>query len=280
MILVTGAGGTIGGYTARILAGEGHAVRLLTRDRARLGPPPGGCEVAVGDYADADSLRKAVVGVDAVLAVTNDPRSAADDERLAGAAREAGVRRLVKLSGLGVTDAGAQDRITAWQRETEEVVRASGLEWTLLRPRAFMSNTLSWAASVRESATVRTWPADVPAACVDPRDVAAVAAAALTGAGHAGAAYALTGPEPLTARERTDIVARVLDRPLRFEEEPADRVRAGHARRYGGELADALLAVAARRSEVDPTLPGLLGRPAGGFADWVRDHAHHFGPGE
>lgn len=279
MILVTGASGTIGAETARLLAEEGRRVRLLTRDSARVTAPPGRCEVVVGDYTDHGSLRRAMAGAGAVLAVTNNPGTVEHDAALLDAARSAGVERLVKLSALGVLDADADDLITRWQRSAEERVRDSGLQWTLLRPRAFMSNTLSWAATVRERDTVCAWPADTPSACVDPRDVAAVAALALTGPGHGGRAYALTGPQPLTVRERVRILSEVLGRPLRYEEEPPEVLLHRYESRYGSRTAHALLAVAARRSRVDSTLERLLGRPARGFAEWVRDHAYRFSDG-
>ncbi|NGO68926.1 NAD(P)H-binding protein [Streptomyces sp. SB3404] len=276
MILVTGASGTVGGAAARQLARAGHAVRLLSRSPDRLVPPPGRCEVAAGDYADPASLRAAVRGVRAMLVVTGDPRTTAHDAALLEAARGARVRRAVKLSAQGVADADAQDMITRWQRATERLTRESGLEWTLLRPRAFMSNSLGWAPAVRAGDTVRTWPADVPAACVDPRDVAEAAVLALTGPGHRGRAYPLTGPEQLTARERVRLLGESLGRELECREEPRQRALDGYARRYGSELAEALLACAGRRSGTEPALERLLGRPPRRFAEWARDHAGHF----
>ncbi|MFP8960099.1 NAD(P)H-binding protein [Streptomyces nanhaiensis] len=281
MILLTGASGTVGRETARLLTADGHRVRLLTRDPARLPEPGPLAETAVGDFGDPGAVRAAMSGVRAVLVVTSDPLNPGHDAALVRAARQAGVRRLVKLSALAVTDPEADDLITRWQREAEETVRASGLEYTLLRPRAFMSNTLAWAADVRRSGTVRLWPADAPSACVDPLDVAAVAARALTGPGHAGRAYALTGPRPLTARQQVQVLARELGRPLTVEESSREELLRRLRGRFPEPLAEALAEMAARRlggagARVDPTVERLLGRPARSYRQWVREHSSSF----
>ncbi|MEU4209733.1 NAD(P)H-binding protein [Streptomyces sp. NPDC026206] len=280
-ILLTGASGTVGGATARLLAGRGHAVRLLGRDPARLPQPGPHVEVATGDFDDPATLREAMAGIHAVLVVTGDPRLPGHDANVVRAAQDAGVRHLVKLSALAVTDPAAQDFITCWQREAEERVRACGLDWTLLRPRAFMTNTLAWAEGIRRSGTVRAWPADSPAACVDPYDVACVAARVLTEPGHAGQAYGLTGPAALTAREQAELLSRVLGRRLDFEELLPEQVRRAAEARYGAQVAQALRESAERqvkgaKRQVEPALERLLGRPGRGYAEWARENAALF----
>ncbi len=139
-------------------------------------------------------------------------------------------------------------------------MRGCGLEWTLLRPRAFMSNSLSWAASVRRERTVRALYGSAPNACVDPRDIAEAAARALTEEGHAGRAYTLTGPQALTAVEQTRRLGRLLGIPLRFEELTLAQARTALAGRFPPPLVEALLASAERqragaKAHVDNTVP-------------------------
>ncbi|MET9857284.1 NAD(P)H-binding protein [Streptomyces sp. NPDC006450] len=280
MILITGATGTIGREVVRLLPAH-LAVRILARDPAAVTGVPATAETVQGDYADPRSLMRALSGVRAAFLVTN--RIADDDARFLRAARSAGVRHVVKLSAAGVTDGEAEDLITRWQRGNEELWRGSGLEWTLLRPRLFMSNTLSWAGSVRTHGAVRALYGASANACVDPRDVAEVAVRALTGdgAGYAGRALTLTGPEPITAVRQTDQLAELLGRPLRFEELGPGRARTVLAERYPRDVVDALLERAERqregcKSEVDGTLPALLGRPARSFRVWARRHLSAF----
>ncbi|QGV80116.1 NAD(P)H-binding protein [Streptomyces ficellus] len=283
VVAVTGATGTVGRLVAHGLAADGAAdVRLLTRDPARAARQGLPGRAVAADFGERGGLRAALEGADAVLVVTGDPLRPDHDENVLAAARAAGVRRAVKLSALAVLDPGAQDALTRWQRDNEERLRASGLEWTLLRPRAFMTNTLGWAASVRADGTVHALGGSGRNACVDPRDVADAAVRALLDPERAGDAYALTGPEPLSAREQTDVLAQILRRPLRFreltEEQALERWRA----RWPEPLAQALLESARRqeagaKAAVADGVREATGHAPRAFADWARDHAEAFG---
>ncbi|MET7452023.1 NAD(P)H-binding protein [Streptomyces sp. NPDC005574] len=282
MILLTGATGTVGRLVARRLSGVAP-LRLLSRDPGRAAALAGPRdEVAGGDFDDRSSLDRALKGVRSALLVTSDPLAPAHDERFLAAARAAGVRHVVKLSALAVTDPGATDLITTWQRHNEQLLRGSALLWTLLRPRAFMTNTLGWARSVREEGVVRAQNGSATNATVDPRDIAEVAARALLETdAHAGRAHALTGPEAMSAVRQTEILGEVLRRPLRFVELTEDEARRRLLTRLPAPVADALVESAARgragaKNRVDPTTAHLLGHPARCYRDWVREHVPVF----
>ncbi|WP_222514723.1 NAD(P)H-binding protein [Streptomyces salinarius] len=280
-IALTGATGTVGSQVARLLAPH-HHLRCLTRspERAtRLGVPGLAVEA---DLDDPASLPRALTGTDTLLMVTFDPLRDAHDAHLLAAARSSGIRHVVKLSALAVTDPRAQDLITRWQRACEERVRASGMSWTLLRPRAFMSNCLSWAGTVRDGGVVRTLHGGSPNTCVAPEDVAAAAARALTSPKCAGRTYALTGPEPVSAREQVAQLAEVLGRPVRHEELTETQALDAWRSRYPAELAQALLESADRqargaKSEVCGGVREAIGREPGTFRAWMRRHASAFG---
>ncbi|MFD5625872.1 MULTISPECIES: NAD(P)H-binding protein [unclassified Streptomyces] len=282
MILVTGATGVVGREVVRRLPSD-LGVRVMVRKPAQVAAfAESGVDVVVGDFGDAASLARAVDGVSAAFVVT--VRLGADDDvRFVRAAQRAGVQRLVKLSAAAVLDEGAVDLVTRWQRANEELLRVSGVEWTLLRPRAFMSNTLGWASSVRGEGVVRALYGESACACVDPRDVAEVAARVLAQPGHAGRAYTLTGPEALTAADQTRQLARLLRVPLRFEELTRDAAREGWSRRYPPAVAQALLESAERqragvKAQVLDTVRVVTGRPAGSFLQWAGDHLEAFAP--
>ncbi|MFJ1592759.1 NAD(P)H-binding protein [Kitasatospora albolonga] len=279
MILVTGATGAVGREVAGLLAGTGP-VRILARRPERVAVRGPEVDVVAGEYGDRDSLDRALRGVDAVFLVTNSPTEP-DDERVATASAAAGVRRLVKLSMMAVEEPDADDFITRLQRGNEQAVRDSGVPWTFVRPRTFMSNTLSWAPGIRSEGVVRALYGTSPVACVDPRDVAAVAVAALTGTGHEGRTYAVSGPEAITAREQTEELAEALGRPLRFEELTPDRAREALLAKYPRPVAEAFLESAERqragaKAAVVPTVEQLTGRPARTFRTWAADHAGAF----
>ncbi|MFD8584353.1 NAD(P)H-binding protein [Streptomyces californicus] len=279
MILVTGATGAVGREVAAQLAAAGP-VRILARRPERLGAVGNRAEVVAGAYADRQALDRALRGVTSVFLVTNSPTEP-DDERVAAAAAEAGVHHLVKLSMMAVEEPDAADLITRLQRENERTIRESGVPWTFVRPRTFMSNTLSWAAGIRSDGVVRALHGDAPVACVDPRDVAEVAVAALTGTGHEGRAYAVSGPEAITAREQTAQLSRVLGRPLRFEELGVAAARTALLAKYPRPVAEAFLESAERqragaKAGVVSTVRQLTGRSARPYSVWSADHADAF----
>ncbi len=294
MILVTGVTGTVGGEVARLLAARPAAepVRVLVRDPARPRSAPPGAEVATGAYGDRAALLRALRGVRAAFLVTTDvaahtdaPADAgpgrSDDARFAAAAVAAGVLHVVKLSAYTAGEAGADDLIARWHRAAEKVIRGSGLGWTILRPRAFMSNTLAWAPSVRAEGVVRAVHPSSHNACVDPRDVAEAAVRALTGPGHADRVYPLTGPEAVSAAEQTEQLARALRRPLRCEELTLEEAAGQWARRYPPAVVEALLSSAERQARggkaaVDPAFTRLTGRRARPYRQWAADHREAF----
>ena len=147
MILVTGGTGFVGSHLLRRLAQTEPAgtVRTLVRNRAKAAVPAG-VEVVEGDITKPESLAAAVVGVDVVIhaaAITGDrkePYSGAYDrinrvgtENLVAAAKQAGVNRLVVLSGLGCRPAPAGTYMaTRWGME--QAVRRSGIPFVILQP--------------------------------------------------------------------------------------------------------------------------------------------------
>lgn len=144
-ILVTGANGFVGRHLVQRLAGGGFAVRAMVRDRARLLAPPS-VEVVEGDVTRPQSLTAVVEGVDIVIhsvAITGEqkePYRGAYDrvnrvgtENLAAAARAAGVKRLISLSGLGNhPDKAGTYMATRWGMD--EAVRNSGIPYFLVQP--------------------------------------------------------------------------------------------------------------------------------------------------
>jgi NADH dehydrogenase len=145
MILVTGGTGFVGGHVVRALRSSGKDVRCLARTRARAGELEAlGCEIAEGDVTDRASLARATTGCEAVIhLVAIIAGSRVDFERVmvAGtrnvvdAAGEAGVRRFVLMSALGVSEA-TKDLVPYYgaKWEMEQTVAASGLKQVIFRP--------------------------------------------------------------------------------------------------------------------------------------------------
>jgi uncharacterized protein YbjT (DUF2867 family) len=275
VILVTGASGNVGAEVSRAVLAAGHRVRGLSRQSSAAGIPAG-AEVVPGDLNDRSSLRPALAGVDAVFLLAGYP----DVTGLLADMRAAGVGRVVLLSSGAVAGGDLDNEVVRFNVVSEAAVRDSGLDWTVLRPSGFMSNTLQWIPQLRAGDVVREAFADVPIAVIDPYDLGAVAAAALTSGGHNWQSYRLTGPEPLLPADRAAILGRVLGRDLRLVAEPDDDARRRMGESMPDTLVDAFFQFFRRGgyddSHVDGTAARLLGRPPRTFGDWALAHAEAF----
>ncbi len=270
MFLVTGATGNVGAEVVSALVTAGAPVRaLVRRPDVRL---PAGVEVAVGDLTSPGGLTDALKGVEGVFLLSG-------YEDVSGPLRDAGVRRVVLLSGGSAALADMDNAVSRYMTLSERALRESGLDWTFLRPRAFMSNALRWLPQLRAGDTVRVQFPDVPVACIDPADIAAVAALALAG-GHEGRIHELTGPVAMRPAEQVSVLASVLGRDLRADELSDDETRveleAGMPREYVDAFWNFYVDGTLDEATVYPTVPEVTGRPARTFGEWAEAHAAAF----
>lgn len=278
MILVTGATGHVGQELVPQLLDAGQQVRVFTRDARKVAHLGERVECVVGDFDRPETLAAAMQNVDRVFLVTYETRQ---DSNALEAAKRAGVQHVVKLSTLEASDAVLQ--IGKWHREREQLIEASGLTWTFLRPGMFMTNTLDWFAdSIKQQGAVYFPGGKGKVAPIDPADIAAVAVKALTQPGHCGQAYALTGPELLAMSEMVNIIAGVIGKPLKYTSIPAFAAK-GWMLKSGMDkvLVNALLEMLAslRKNHgavLTDGVPQVLGRPARTFEAWCREHRAAF----
>jgi uncharacterized protein YbjT (DUF2867 family) len=226
-ILVTGATGNTGGEVLRQLLDAGHAVRVLVRNPEAAQKLPPGAQAAIGDYDDIASLDAAFAGVEAVYAVTPvSPRALDWMRNLIDAARRAGVRRFVKMSGMtAAPDAGAT--LIRRHNEADEYLRASGVPYTILRPNSFMQNQLGNAGSIKSQGTIFQATGEARQSLIDVADVAAVAVKALTEPGHEGQIYVLTGPESLDLHAVAAKIGGAIGKPVTYVPIPPAAVEQG-----------------------------------------------------
>jgi uncharacterized protein YbjT (DUF2867 family) len=276
MYLVTGATGNVGAELVRTLAGAGEPVRAVVRNDAARAKLPDGAEGFVGDLNDPQSLAPALDGVRGahLLAGYNGL------DQLVPEMKSAGVERVVLQSSSAAPSGDLTNAVAKYHILSERAVRDSGLAWTFLRPNSFMSNALRWLPQLQAGDVVRDAFADVPIATIDPRDVAAVSAAALTSGDHDGQAYRLSGPESLLPAERLEILAKALGRDLRFEGQSDEEARAEMNENMPTEYVDAFFRFF-RDGEVDestvlPTVNEVLGREPRSFEEWAVEHADAF----
>ncbi len=285
MILVTGATGTTGGATVQALADAGVEARALVRDPSKF-TAPAGIEVVTGSFDDAASLDAALDGVShAYLVLPASPEQVELETAFVDAAACAGVEHLVLLSVIGADDEGSEAlRFGRAHRAAEKAVRESGLQWTFLRPNGFLQNYLGQAASIAgQGVFYSALTAGAAVSHVDARDIGEVAAKALSEPGHAGQAYALTGPEALTDDDIAARLSAVLGRTVEHVTIPPEAQR------------EAMLGMGIPEWTVDglgelyafyetgiaggvaPDIERVLGRPARSVDDFAADHRAAFG---
>ena len=227
-VLVVGATGMLGRPVVRRLVEEPCAVRALVRDPKRAGPLlPEACELVTGDLRDARSLERALAGVGAVyvnLAAPRSPRRG-DLERegvplIVTAARRAGVRRLLKISFMGVPEAREAWWQAAHKAESEQAIVDSGLDYVIFRP-TWLMESIPLFMRGRRLLVPRTPPDPVYWIAGD--DYARQVAAALWSGPNR--IYTIQGPEPLSFRQAADRFAAACRPPLRVAEIPLWVVR-------------------------------------------------------
>ncbi|MFE6178150.1 NAD(P)H-binding protein [Streptomyces sp. NPDC056464] len=274
MIVVTGATGNVGRPLVRALVEAGEQVTAVSR-RVSAGDVPAGTRHHQADLTDPDRLKPALAGAKALFLLTSGDFMAAGGDLgpVLDVAGESGVRRVVLLSSQGV---GTGDHPSA----LEDAVRASGPEWTMLRPGGFHSNALHWADMVRARREVAAPFGDVALPTVDPADIAEVAAHALREPGHDGEVYELTGPAPVSPRQQTAAIGDALGETVNFLELTRAQAREHMLHAMPEPVVESTLDLlgtppAALRA-VSPDVERVLGRPARTFAEWAGRNAGAF----
>lgn len=283
MITVTGATGNVGSQAVRELIARGLPARAFVRDgataRALLGEE---VEIVEGDFGDPGSLRRALAGAEKVfLASADGPEKIAHELAVIDAAAASGVRLVVKCSTIGAEPGSASPPFD-WHGRIEEALRRSGLPTVVLRSCFYMTNLLASADQVRSSGKLFAPAGPAGIAMIDPRDTGAVAAAVLSGDGHEGRTYVLTGPESITYAHVAKTLGQATGGSVDYVDVPDDALREGlvaagmpdwlvtHLGALFPLIREGALA------ETTDTVPALLGRAARRFDEFAREHATAF----
>src|SRR6266576_1056166 len=191
MILVTGATGLNGSEVVRRLSAKGVYVRALVRSTARaegLASLPM-VEIVEGDMARPETLTGPLRGVErAMLISSSDPAMLEVQSNFIEEARKAGVKHVVKLSGI-MPELDSPFRFARMHGEIERRLEASGMAYTHLRAGEFMHSYFRQVPSIVNRGELRLPMADARIASIDIGDIADVAADVMTGSGHEGKTY-------------------------------------------------------------------------------------------
>jgi uncharacterized protein YbjT (DUF2867 family) len=278
MILITGANGVVGRHVLELLLQDGTAVAAVSRGPDST-PLPAGVEVVSGDLFRPQWLETALKGVEALQI---SPRATGPGlGELLTLAVEQGVERVVLLSATTVEYPAGEARFAAQFARAEDLVRRSGMKWSVLRLADFAANALAWAPQIKAGDVVRGAYGRAATSPIHEADIAAVAVQALRDGAHAGSVHTLTGPQSLDQHEKVRLLGAAIGRTLTFQELPPDQVRRamlaqGLPEDVPARLLGSLADYSERPGPTTNTVEELLGRPASTFADWARDNASAF----
>ena len=223
-LLVTGAAGRTGGYTAKLLLERGHRVRALVHrfdDRAAL-LRDSGAEIVVGDLHDIDTVREAAEGVRAAYFVYPiSPGLLEATTTFAETAEDAGVSAIVNMSQISARRGAASDAARIhWLGE--RILDWSPVAATHVRPTYFAEwFTIFCAREIRDEGVMRLPFGDGRHAPITAEDQGRVIAAILENpAEHAGQVYPLFGAVEMNHYQIAEAISEVLGQPVRYE--PAD----------------------------------------------------------
>src|SRR2546421_3859935 len=282
MILITGASGSVGKAVLQEAIRKASKVRAMYRSKEEAAKAPSGCEARLADYADKRSLSKALDGVTSVFVVCSPiPQLVELESNVLDVCKESGVKHVVVNSALG---AGDYDKsFPGWHRKVEDKLKASGMEFVILRPNGFMQNTITYLApSIKAQGVFYDAMGNAKTSYIDVRDVAAVAAKTLTTDGHAGKIYELNGPEAIT---QDDLAKRIAAKSGR-EGKHVNISREAHQKAmfdlgmpaWQGtaliELQDYY--VSGRAAAVDGVVEKVLGKPARTMDAFLTEYVNEF----
>jgi uncharacterized protein YbjT (DUF2867 family) len=279
MILVTGASGNVGSQIVHQLLSQGRNVRVFTREAENVAAWKGRVEVALGDFTQPETFAAAVVGAEAVF-LMNGALADSSFRQLVSIAREQGVQRAVFLSSQFAAEPASP--IGRLHKEKEDALLASGLEVAILRASGFMSNTNQWLGSIKAEGIVYNPMGEGKVGSIHPADIAAVAVHALTAPRLTETFFELTGDTPLTTAEKVAVISRVLGRPLRVVDVPAEAaveglLKNGIPPQVAQALGESFAAIRdGRAASITDTVERVTGKKPRSFESWVREHAARF----
>jgi len=284
MILVTGASGTVGKAVLQEVAKSGAKHRAMYRSAEDAAKALAGTETVVGDFARPQTLANALRNIESVFLVCSPiPDLVQLEGNMIDASLAAGVKHIVLNSAMGAGDYAKS--FPSWHRKVEDRLKSSGVSYTVLRPNSFHQNVLTYyAPSIRAQGVFYGSVGNARTSFLDVRDIAAVAAKALSGGAHSGKTYELNGPQALTYSELAAKIANHAGRPVQYVDIPAEAQRKAMLEQGMPEWqVTALLDLQnyyfiGNGGNVDGVLQGLLGRAPIAMDQFLEEFATEFRP--
>lgn len=222
MILVTAGTGNVGKHVVRLLSDKGDSVRALTRYPDRQEKIPN-VEWVFRDPGKPEMNRDVMSGVDRMVLITPAHEDmVAHQTSLVDAALKAGVKKIVKLSGLGAGP-NAPIRLPLNHHRIEQHIVSAGISYGFVRPNLFMQVLLGFGDSVKDGGVIHAPVGDGAISFNDARDVARVLVAELDK--RESSIVEMTGPDSLTFQQAARIIGEVIGRDVRHVDVTPEQAR-------------------------------------------------------
>jgi uncharacterized protein YbjT (DUF2867 family) len=276
-VLVSGASGNIGQPLVAELKARGADFAVM---RSKAVADSHGIETRVADFSDVAALTAAFRGIDTLFLlfplVENKLELA---KNAAAAAKAAGVKHIVRSSGAGA-DASSHFALPKLQGQIDDVLTATGIPTTFLRPAGFMQNYVTYQTQAIKAGTIYMADGGKPQSLIDARDIAAAAATILVNpASHAGHVYTLTGAESFSGVDAAGMISNAIGKTVTHVSVPTaaavKTMQDWGMPAFIVEIMDSLnhIVSAGYASAVSPDAENLLGRKPRTFAKFVAENA-------
>ena len=219
-VLITGATGNTGSLLVPKLLKSDVDVSIFVRDEAKASElQKMGAKVVLGDLDKPETIRPAVMDVDKIYLLTwNGQTQLKQAENFIKEAGRTGKPHIIRHSMWG----SENSRIIQQGYKVDEIIKSSGMPWTILKPTFFMQNTMMAAQTIASDGIIYWDMKDGKLGMIDVRDIADSAYAVITGKGHEGKSYILTGPESISFHDVAHAFSRVLGKEVKYVNVPGD----------------------------------------------------------
>ena len=219
-VLVTGATGNTGSLLVPQLLKNNVDVRVFVRDEAKAAPLKElGAEIAIGDLDKPVTIRPAVKDVNKIYFLTwNGQTQLKQAENFLSVVKESGSPHIIRHSMWGPENS----RIIQQGYKIDDMIKSSGMPWTILKPTFFMQNTMMGAQTIATDGVIYWDMKDGKLGMIDVRDIADAAFGAITKEGNEGKSYILTGPEPISFHDIARTFSSVLGKEVKYVSVPGE----------------------------------------------------------
>ncbi len=227
-ILVVGGTGSIGRSLVELLQSSHAGYKVLVRTEEKAIPlQEAGIQTVQGALGDWPTIESALKGIDTVFLLTSPSPDKVDHQNgLIDRAKASGVRKIVKISAINA-EAGSDVHIADWHGRVEDHLKASGLDYIILRPHSFMQNMLLHIGSIKGQDSFYESMGESKIPMIDTRDIAQASFDCLMRNDLNNQTYVLTGPSPISYCDMADALSQATNRSINYIQIPTEAHKQG-----------------------------------------------------